>query len=163
MNETLAANSNIALYFAMAVFTIAMVSYAVDLAGFAPRVAEPAEPEEARELVAAGRPGAAGAAGAVDGRPVDGTPAGGPSATGDGAAARRRPAAGIAIALTWLGTLVLASSVRDARPVRDAAAVGQHVRVRHHRLARGRAWRSASSACGVTCAGWGCSWSGRCC
>ena len=111
MNETLAANSNIALYFAMAVFTVAMVSYAVDLAGFAPRVAEPAEPEEARELVAAGRPGAAGAVGAVDGRPVDGTPTGGPSATGDGAAARRRPAAGIAIALTWLGTLVLASSV----------------------------------------------------
>ena len=39
MNETLAANSNYALYFAMAVFTIAMVSYAVDLAGFAPRAA----------------------------------------------------------------------------------------------------------------------------
>ena len=65
MNETLAANSNIALYFAMAVFTIAMVSYAVDLAGFAPRAAEPAEPEEARELVAAGGPGTAGT---VDGR-----------------------------------------------------------------------------------------------
>jgi cytochrome c-type biogenesis protein CcsB len=103
MNETLAANSNIALYFAMAVFTVAMVSYAVDLAGFAPRTAEAAEPEEARELVAAGR---LGTAGTVDARPADGPPS-----TGDGAAPRRRPAAGIAIALTWLGTLVLASSV----------------------------------------------------
>ena len=109
MNETLAANSNIALYFAMAVFTIAMVSYAVDLAGFAPGAAEPAEPEEARELVAAGTPGTAGTVGrpgTVGGRPVDG-----PAGTDDGATARRRPAAGIAIALTWLGTLVLASSV----------------------------------------------------
>ena len=105
MNETLAANSNIALYFAMAVFTIAMVSYAVDLAGFAPRAAEP---EEARELVAAGGSGTAGRPATAD--PVGGRPVDGP-ATGDGATARRRPAAGIAIALTWLGTLVLASSV----------------------------------------------------
>ena len=43
MNETLAANSNFALDFAMAVFTVAMVSYAVDLAGFAPRAAEAEE------------------------------------------------------------------------------------------------------------------------
>ena len=57
MNETLAANSNIALYFAMAVFTIAMVSYAVDLAGFAPRPPRPPSPRQARELVAAGGPG----------------------------------------------------------------------------------------------------------
>ena len=61
MNETLAANSNIALYFAMAVFTIAMVSYAVDLAGFAPRAPSPRSPRQARELVAAGA-GAAGSA-----------------------------------------------------------------------------------------------------
>ena len=87
MNETLAANSNIALYFAMAVFTIAMVSYAVDLAGFAPRAAEPAEPEEARELVAAGRPGEAGMVDTAGGRPVDGLPG-----TDDLATARRRPA-----------------------------------------------------------------------
>src|SRR6476646_5747269 len=106
MNETLAANSNIALYFAMAVFTIAMVSYAVDLAGFAPRAADPAEPEQARELVAAGGPGTAGRVDTAGGSPVDGPPG-----TDDLAAARRRPAAGIAIALTWLGTLVLASSV----------------------------------------------------
>ena len=90
MNETLAANSNIALYFAMAVFTIAMVSYAVDLAGFAPRARpSPRSPSEARELVAAGGPGTAGT-----------TPAAGrstaPPGTDGGAAARRRPAAGIA-------------------------------------------------------------------
>ena len=108
MNETLAANSNIALYFPMAVFTVAMVSYAVDLAGFAPRRTEPAEPEEARELVTAGGPGTAGMVGS---RTVDGVTAGGPPAADEGTAARRRPAAGIAIALTWLGTLVLASSV----------------------------------------------------
>ena len=61
MNETLAANSNYALYFAMAVYTIAMVSYAVDLAGFAPRAAT-AEEAPTRELVAAGAGGASGGA-----------------------------------------------------------------------------------------------------
>jgi cytochrome c-type biogenesis protein CcsB len=101
MNQTLAANSNYALYFAMAVFTIAMVSYAVDLAGFAPRAAKPEE-EPARELVPAGAGGASGEAGhgpdAAGGPPADVAP-------------RRRSAAGIALALTWLGTLVLAASV----------------------------------------------------
>ena len=76
MNETLAANSNIALYFAMAVFTIAMVSYAVDLAGFAPRPAEPAEPEQARELVAAGGRGHQARHGRRGRRPAGRWPAG---------------------------------------------------------------------------------------
>src|SRR4051794_25944578 len=135
MNETLAANSNYALYFAMAVFTIAMVSYAVDLAGFAPRASR-AEEVPARELVGAGAgratggvsggPGAAGgrAAGGGGGGPRRGPPARpapapappgarGPARPAGGAAVapRRRPAAGIALALTWLGTLVLAASV----------------------------------------------------
>jgi cytochrome c-type biogenesis protein CcsB len=101
MNQTLAANSNYALYFAMAVFTIAMVSYAVDLAGFAPRVAKAGE-APARELVPAG---AGGVSGGVGHGP---DAAGGPPAE---VAPRRRSAAGIALALTWLGTLVLAASV----------------------------------------------------
>ncbi len=109
MNETLAANSNYALYFAMAVFTIAMVSYAVDLAGFAPRAAKADEPTTeaapARELVGAGAGGASG--GATGGS----DPAGGLPAAGADVAPRRRPAAGIALSLTWLGTLVLAASV----------------------------------------------------
>jgi cytochrome c-type biogenesis protein CcsB len=104
MNETLAANSNYALYFAMAVFTIAMVSYAVDLAGFAPRASR-AEEVPARELVGAG---AGRATGGVSGGP---DAAGGLPAGGADVAPRRRPAAGIALALTWLGTLVLAASV----------------------------------------------------
>ncbi len=84
MNETLAANSNYALYFAMAVFTIAMVSYAVDLAGFAPRAAK-AEQTPARELVAAG---AGGASGAVS---VGPDAAGGPPADGEGVAPGAAP------------------------------------------------------------------------
>jgi cytochrome c-type biogenesis protein CcsB len=104
MNETLAANSNYALYFAMAVYTIAMVSYAVDLAGFAPRAAR-AEEAPARELVATG---AGGASGEVSGSPHAG---GGLPADRADVAPRRRPAAGIALAMTWLGTLVLAASV----------------------------------------------------
>jgi cytochrome c-type biogenesis protein CcsB len=104
MNETLAANSNYALYFAMAVFTIAMVSYAVDLAGFAPRAAK-AEEVPARALVGAG------AGGATHGVSAGPDAADGLSARGADVASRRRPAAGIALALTWLGTLVLAASV----------------------------------------------------
>jgi cytochrome c-type biogenesis protein CcsB len=65
MNATLAANSNIALYFAMAVFTLAMVSYAVDLAGFAPRASTPEE-APARELVGAGPVGAPAAGARAD-------------------------------------------------------------------------------------------------
>ena len=38
-NETLAQYANLAVYSAMAVFTIAMIAFAMDLAGAAPRVA----------------------------------------------------------------------------------------------------------------------------
>ena len=54
-NETLAGYANVSLYSAMAVFTIAMVSYAVYLAGLLPardRTDRPAD----RELVGAGGP-----------------------------------------------------------------------------------------------------------
>jgi cytochrome c-type biogenesis protein CcsB len=109
MNETLAANSNYALYFAMAVFTVAMVSYAVDLAGFAPR-AGTAEESPARQLVGAGSGGAA-VGPRADVRVGDGRTADRPAGGGADDAPRRRPAAGIALALTWLGTLVLSASV----------------------------------------------------
>jgi cytochrome c-type biogenesis protein CcsB len=78
------------------------VSYAVDLAGFAPRGVR-GEETPARELVAAG---AGGASGGVGGGSASGLPADRADVT-----PRRRPAAGIALAMTWLGTLVLAASV----------------------------------------------------
>ena len=37
-NETLAQYANLGVYSAMAVFTIAMIAFAIDLAGAAPRV-----------------------------------------------------------------------------------------------------------------------------
>ena len=77
----------------MAVFTIAMVSYAVDLAGFAPRPAEAPSPSEARELVAAG--GARHGRHGRHGRRPPGRPPAARRATDDraaAAAAPRRPA-----------------------------------------------------------------------
>ncbi|MGN6636014.1 MAG: c-type cytochrome biogenesis protein CcsB, partial [Oryzihumus sp.] len=83
-NETLASYSNLSLYSAMAVFTIAMISFAIDLAGVAPKVAAPA-----RQLAGAG----------------------GPSTTEvtseDTPAPRRRKAAGIGMSLAWLGAALL--------------------------------------------------------
>ncbi len=100
-NETLALYANYALYSAMAVFTIAMVAFATDLAG--------------------SRPPATASAGSRQGELVgSGGPLPGPSSpvpsweragadNGDQAAApaRRRVSAGIAMSLSWLGLLLL--------------------------------------------------------
>ena len=86
-NETLASYSNLSLYSAMAVFTIAMISFAIDLAGVAPKVAAPA-----RELAGAGGP-------ATTEVTTEATPA-----------PRRRKAAGIGMSLSWLGAALLVAA-----------------------------------------------------
>jgi cytochrome c-type biogenesis protein CcsB len=91
-NETLAQYANLAVYSAMAVFTIAMVAFAIDLAGAAPRV--PAVAPDIRE-----EPALVGAGSSV------GTPAAAPLDGPD--LPRRRKAAGIAMMLTRLGGLLL--------------------------------------------------------
>jgi cytochrome c-type biogenesis protein CcsB len=99
-NETLAGYANLSLYSAMGVLTIAMLCYAVYLAGLLPardRVAD-------RELVAAGGLPASPAA------PSE-VPSETPSEAPSEAPLRARKAAGIASTTTWLGGLLLVASV----------------------------------------------------
>ena len=92
-NETLALYANLGVYSAMAVFTIAMIAFAMDLAAVAPKVSA-AAPETQKE------PALAGAGSYVD------APA--PRVEGDGPdLPRTRRAAGIAMMLTRLGGLLL--------------------------------------------------------
>jgi cytochrome c-type biogenesis protein CcsB len=92
-NETLAQYANLAVYSAMAVFTIAMIAFAIDLAGAAPRVlAEAPDTQAEPALVGAGSP--------VSGKPPE-APLDSPDLP------RRRKAAGIAMMLTRLGGLLL--------------------------------------------------------
>lgn len=93
-NVTLAAYSNLAVYSSIVVLTLAMIAFAMDLAGAVPRTA--ARPEGARLLVGAGAPAASGNVPA----PAAGAPA-----------EHRRKAAGVAMALTWLGGLLVLGGV----------------------------------------------------
>jgi len=105
-NETLAQYANLAVYSAMAVFTIAMIAFAMDLAGAAPRswAQVPAqEPGAERE------PALAGAVSPVS---IPAIPAAADAAAagglgGDPGSPRTRKAAGIAMMLTRLGGLLL--------------------------------------------------------
>ena len=91
-NETLALYANLAVYSAMAVFTVAMIAFASDLAGAAPAsLASASGAQKAAALVGAGR-SATGSA---------------PLVPGEDPAPRRRKAAGIAMMLTGLGGLLL--------------------------------------------------------
>lgn len=132
-NEALAGYSNISLYSAMAVFTLAMIGHALYLAGLLPQrqatgqaTEQPAEvsaevPEEALVGGAAVERAAVGGAGA--GRSADTTahttadatadPTAGPTAkAGAGETpAKALKAAGIASTLTWLGGMLLLVSV----------------------------------------------------
>jgi len=92
-NETLAQYANLAVYSAMAVFTIAMVAFAMDLAGAAPRVSS-----RAPDIFA--EPALVGAGSSVGAAPPP-APIEGPDLT------RRRKAAAIAMMLTRLGGLLL--------------------------------------------------------
>ncbi|KQZ89349.1 c-type cytochrome biogenesis protein CcsB [Phycicoccus sp. Root563] len=107
-NETLAGYANVSLYSAMAVFTIAMLCYAVYLAGLLPardRAGDRA-PEVAvdRELVSAGAPSE------TAGTPVSGTPRPGRPDESD-VPSRARAAAGIGATTTWLGGMLLVVSI----------------------------------------------------
>jgi cytochrome c-type biogenesis protein CcsB len=92
-NETLSLYANLGVYSAMVVFTIAMIAFAIDLAGAAPPVSSKADqPHKEPALVGAGD--------AVS-SPVSPVP-------GDASdVPRRRKAAGIAMMLTRLGGLLL--------------------------------------------------------
>lgn len=94
-NETLAQYANLAVYSAMAVFTIAMIAFAFDLAAAAPvGVRSAAGTQKESALVGAG-PSATGPA---------------PMIPGADPAPRRRKAAGIAMMLTGLGGLLLVAA-----------------------------------------------------
>ncbi len=112
-NETLAEYANLSLYSAMGVLTLAMIGYALYLAGLGPTRSRP-ERAEVREaaLIGAGSDAAAGGPDVAAGRPDDG--AGGPTRAADGAPdvpAKARKAAGVAATLTMLGALLLVVSV----------------------------------------------------
>ncbi len=130
MTNQLAQYANVSLYSAMAVFTLAMVGYAVYLAGLVPSRDRGPARARAGELVGVGAAGGmpAGrhtvpASGAADGATTDGVTAdattddaaatreGGAAATGDDAVpVRARKAGGMAGSLTWLGALLLVAS-----------------------------------------------------
>jgi cytochrome c-type biogenesis protein CcsB len=96
-NETLSLYANLGVYSAMAVFTIAMIAFAVDLAGTAPTVSSAAS-EMRKQPAIVGSGSSAGA-------PVSPVPGGSPRDVPD--LPRRRKAAGIAMMLTRLGGLLL--------------------------------------------------------
>ena len=110
--------SNLGLYSAMAVFTVAMLLFAFHLAALGPvsvdRTAA-ARGRRSRELVgAAGAAGGAGAAGAGGGaRSRAATLSGGGAVTDspEDVSPRARKLAGIAVSLSWLGTVLLLASV----------------------------------------------------
>lgn len=114
-NVTLAAYSHLAVYSSIVVLTLAMIAFAMDLAGAVPRTV--ARPEGARLLVGAGAPAASGNVPA---------PAAGASAE------HRRKAAGVAMAPTRLGGLLVLGGVSPSWAIGHAGPLGKHVRVRDH-------------------------------
>jgi cytochrome c-type biogenesis protein CcsB len=94
-NQTLAQYANLAVYSAMVVFTLAMIAFALDLAGAAPRVpASTPEPRKEPALAGAGASDVADDALVPDEESVLPRP-------------RSRKAAGIAMMLTRLGGVLL--------------------------------------------------------
>ena len=146
--------SNLALYSAMAVFTVSMLLFAAYLAALGPVAAERGSKRRSRELVAAGsasvgtptaerrrgRPtDAPPPADAVHGRSGAGVRSAGGRALGSGAQDRQHravPRLARHPAARRLG--------RDARARGHASAVGQHVRVRD---GGGRGCRRSPTAC----------------
>jgi cytochrome c-type biogenesis protein CcsB len=106
-NETLAQYANLAVYSAMAVLTLAMIAFAMDLAGAAPRVLAPAPlTEKEPALARAVAPADANAAGGIPAHaPATDSVAG--DLGDDPGPPRTRKAAGIAMMLTRLGGLLL--------------------------------------------------------
>jgi cytochrome c-type biogenesis protein CcsB len=105
-NQTLADYANLSVYSAMAVFTIAMIAFAFDLAAAAPRLAVPKpqtrkEPALRNEPALRKEPALVGADSCAQ-EAARSVPAGDP-----GGLPRTRKAAGIAMMLTRLGGLLL--------------------------------------------------------
>jgi cytochrome c-type biogenesis protein CcsB len=92
--------SNLALYSAMAIFTVSMLLFAAYLAALGPVAVERGTTRRSRQLVGAGA-AASGSGGADD---AEGSSSYEPSA-------RARKTASIALSLAWLGTLLLIASV----------------------------------------------------
>jgi cytochrome c-type biogenesis protein CcsB len=92
-NETLAQYANLGVYSAMVVFTLAMVAFAMDLAGAAPRLSAVAPDIQVQPALVGGGSSVSGTAARI--------PAEGPDLP------RRRKAAGVAMMLTRLGGLLL--------------------------------------------------------
>ena len=105
-NQTLAQYSNLSLYSAMAVLTLAMVGYALYLAGLVPHRDQRATRAREEALVGSGS-----GTGAAQG-PVPGTTASGSDdVAADDVPLRARKAAGIAGTMTWLSGFLLVVSV----------------------------------------------------
>ncbi len=110
-DQALASYSNLALYSTMAVLTLAMLAFAVDLAALGSRVQRSAAGRDRggdRELVTAG------SAPATTGDPEGARDANGPGSAGSGApdgSADRRQWAGIGMSLSWLGAALLVACV----------------------------------------------------
>ncbi len=98
--------SNLALYSAMAIFTVSMLLFAAYLAALGPVAAERGSKRRPRQLVAAG--GSAATA-----TPTDAPPPSDAARGSDGAepSARARKTGNIALSMAWLGTLLLVASV----------------------------------------------------
>jgi cytochrome c-type biogenesis protein CcsB len=109
--------SNLALYSAMAVFTVAMLLFASYLAALGPvageRGAARAGRRRSRELVAAARTQGGGTNSAGGGAVGGGVPAevSAPAGATEMASPRARKLGGIALSLSWLGTFLLLASV----------------------------------------------------
>jgi len=111
-NETLAQYANLAVYSAMAVFTLAMIAFALDLAGAAPRLSADA-PATGKQQVLVGvqRPvGASAETSASSSADTQGSTVGAGVPGGDADLPRSRKAAGIAMMLTRLGGLLLVAA-----------------------------------------------------
>jgi cytochrome c-type biogenesis protein CcsB len=137
-NEMLAQYANLSLYSAMGVFTLAMICYALYLAGLVPHRDRGAARQD--ELVAAGS-----APALPHGEATPGMPGGG--ADGDETPLRARKAAGIASSMTWLGGFLLQVSA-----VLRGASV--------HRWPLGNMFEFAVVACMFTVLAF-CAWSTR--
>ena len=110
LSTELVTYSNLALYSAMAVFTVAMLLFAFHLAALGP--------EKMDRSASASRPrkpalvGTAESGGSLaDADPAAGLPAGGGSNDDPESSLRSRKMAGMAIMVSWLGTLLVVGSV----------------------------------------------------
>lgn len=118
-SAALAGYSNLALYSAMAVYTLAMIMFAAHLAALGPVTADRATRRRERALVSAGgtsasasasaTAGVVGVVGAVDA--VDDAVVVDDAGAEDAPTLRARKVAGVGLSLSWLGTLLLGASI----------------------------------------------------